>query len=194
MHTHTRSILTAGALAFATYVSQAGATTYDITNLTGVSGTITTDGHTGTLTATDITDWNIVIGSSPTSFDLKGPLEAGKNSTVTELFVGSLKASSSVLSFNFSALGSLVIGDPSAVSPTTASLSLTGTPLGGAYAYDITCCGFVTASGSPESGSVIIGSAVPEPSTWAMMIVGFAGIGIAAYRRKRNSAGHVAAA
>jgi hypothetical protein len=27
-------------------------------------------------------------------------------------------------------------------------------------------------------------AAVPEPSTWAMMILGFAGIGFMAYRRK----------
>jgi len=29
-------------------------------------------------------------------------------------------------------------------------------------------------------------SAVPEPSTWAMMILGFAGVGFLAYRRKQN--------
>jgi hypothetical protein len=29
-------------------------------------------------------------------------------------------------------------------------------------------------------------SAVPEPSTWAMMILGFAGVGFMAYRRKNN--------
>jgi hypothetical protein len=29
-------------------------------------------------------------------------------------------------------------------------------------------------------------AAVPEPSTWAMMLLGFAGIGFATYRRKRN--------
>ena len=29
-------------------------------------------------------------------------------------------------------------------------------------------------------------AAVPEPSTWAMMILGFAGIGFMAYRRKQN--------
>jgi PEP-CTERM motif-containing protein len=34
-------------------------------------------------------------------------------------------------------------------------------------------------------------AAVPEPSTWAMMILGFAGIGFMAYRR-RNGALHVA--
>jgi hypothetical protein len=30
--------------------------------------------------------------------------------------------------------------------------------------------------------------AVPEPSTWAMMILGFAGIGFMAYRRKSKPA------
>ena len=28
--------------------------------------------------------------------------------------------------------------------------------------------------------------AVPEPSTWATMVVGFGGLGFAAYRRRRN--------
>jgi PEP-CTERM motif len=33
---------------------------------------------------------------------------------------------------------------------------------------------------------VQIGTAVPEPSTWAMMILGFAGVGFMAYRRKEK--------
>jgi PEP-CTERM motif len=33
---------------------------------------------------------------------------------------------------------------------------------------------------------VTIAAAVPEPTTWAMMLLGFAGIGFTAYRRKRN--------
>jgi hypothetical protein len=33
----------------------------------------------------------------------------------------------------------------------------------------------------------VIGGAVPESSTWAMMLLGFAGVGFMAYRRKRNS-------
>jgi hypothetical protein len=33
----------------------------------------------------------------------------------------------------------------------------------------------------------LVASAVPEPSTWAMMILGFAGIGFMAYRRSRKS-------
>jgi len=33
-------------------------------------------------------------------------------------------------------------------------------------------------------GFTLIGSAVPEPSTWAMLLLGFAGLGYAAYRRR----------
>ena len=36
--------------------------------------------------------------------------------------------------------------------------------------------------------SFAINAAVPEPSTWAMMILGFAGIGFMAYRRKSKPA------
>jgi PEP-CTERM motif len=36
------------------------------------------------------------------------------------------------------------------------------------------------------SGNLTIGSAVPEPSTWTMIILGFAGVGFAAYRQKQN--------
>ena len=31
-------------------------------------------------------------------------------------------------------------------------------------------------------------AAVPEPSTWAMMILGFAGVGFMAYRRRKSAA------
>jgi hypothetical protein len=31
-----------------------------------------------------------------------------------------------------------------------------------------------------------VAPAVPEPSTWAMMIAGFLGVGFMAYRRKRT--------
>lgn len=41
--------------------------------------------------------------------------------------------------------------------------------------------------------SVSISSAVPEPSTWAMMLLGFAGLGFMAYRRKQNGSALVAA-
>ena len=51
--------------------------------------------------------------------------------------------------------------------------------------------GFIGPSGfyADNSGSFTIQiSAVPEASTWAMMILGFMGVGFMAYRRKNTSA------
>ena len=39
----------------------------------------------------------------------------------------------------------------------------------------------------------VVAPPVPEPSTWAMMILGFAGVGFVAYRRKRNGSALTAA-
>ncbi|MBN8992916.1 MAG: PEP-CTERM sorting domain-containing protein [Rhizobiales bacterium] len=41
---------------------------------------------------------------------------------------------------------------------------------------------------SISSDAITVSPAVPEPSTWAMMILGFAGIGFMAYRRKSKQA------
>jgi PEP-CTERM motif len=38
------------------------------------------------------------------------------------------------------------------------------------------------------SGDFVLGRAVPEPSTWAMMLVGFAGLGFAGYRSTQRRA------
>jgi PEP-CTERM motif len=47
---------------------------------------------------------------------------------------------------------------------------------------DITCV-----AGTGLVGSSVT-SAVPEPSTWAMLILGFAGVGFVSYRRKSRPA------
>jgi hypothetical protein len=39
-----------------------------------------------------------------------------------------------------------------------------------------------------------VGGAVPEPSTWAMMLLGFAGLGYAGYRRARKASAAIVAA
>jgi hypothetical protein len=44
----------------------------------------------------------------------------------------------------------------------------------------------------PMSGKFTISSAVPEPATWTMMILGFLGVGFVAYRRKSGLALRVA--
>jgi hypothetical protein len=40
----------------------------------------------------------------------------------------------------------------------------------------------------PTSIGPVIAESVPEPSTWAMMVLGFAGVGFMAYRRRNQSA------
>ena len=52
---------------------------------------------------------------------------------------------------------------------------------------------FTTATFSSTNNAFefALGSAVPEPSTWAMMALGFAGLGYAAFRR--NTKGRVLA-
>jgi len=48
-------------------------------------------------------------------------------------------------------------------------------------------------SSIPLNGEVQVGTvaiaAVPEPATWAMMFLGFAGVGFMAYRRSRKDGG-----
>jgi hypothetical protein len=56
---------------------------------------------------------------------------------------------------------------------------------------------FFALPGDTNAGFTVTGTfsvaSVPEPSTWAMMILGFAGVGFMAYRRKQNgSALHLA--
>ena len=61
------------------------------------------------------------------------------------------------------------------------------------------CAGYGSTSGACTSQSFrLIGengfaSSVPEPATWAMMILGFAGVGFMAYRRRNQKAALAAA-
>ena len=48
------------------------------------------------------------------------------------------------------------------------------------------CCGGV---GGTNAGTLVVSVAVPEPSTWVMMALGFAGIGLFAHRRARPHRG-----
>ena len=52
------------------------------------------------------------------------------------------------------------------------------------FAAPVTSVTFASSQNSLEVASV--SSAVPEPSTWAMMLIGFTGLGYAAYRKTKN--------
>jgi hypothetical protein len=73
-----------------------------------------------------------------------------------------------------------------------ASTIVAGTQFGGLApltitpgSYYVEIAGTVNGGTSHYGGSFSI-SAVPEPSTWAMMILGFVGVGFMAYRRREN--------
>jgi hypothetical protein len=73
--------------------------------------------------------------------------------------------------------------------PFSISSGLTG---GGHYSYEY-AGNFVSISEyyslTPETINVTVDgitAAVPEPSTWAMLLLGFAGVGFIAYRRSRG--------
>lgn len=69
-----------------------------------------------------------------------------------------------------------------------------GVPLGfqananDTYRFDFTLSGGSLSTPLGVEAFVQIGSGVPEPSTWAMMIAGFMGLGFVAYRRKDKAA------
>jgi hypothetical protein len=56
------------------------------------------------------------------------------------------------------------------------------------YQFDFTLTGGSLQAPLAVEAFVEIGSGVPEPSTWAMMILGFCGIGFMAYRSKNKPA------
>jgi hypothetical protein len=165
----------------------ANAMVYDLVNQNiapgTASGTITTDGTLGVLSQSNITGLNITVADTTNSFTL----------TFSDLlFSGSdLSATATGLFFDFAGLdGGFFAG-----------VNLGPTFNGYCVASLGQSCEFTPASeallvasqlyqGPVQTGEVQIAAvaAVPEPSTWAMLLLGFAGIGFTAYRRKSKPA------
>jgi hypothetical protein len=163
---------------------------YDLDSIIGATGTITTDGTIGVLQTANIVDFNITLQLVSTT-TITGPLSGANYSQYgTDTANNSLAftATATGLFFDFSATAN------------TPYLIFQGN--GGQLCFN----GFPgNCSGDPHSIQVAIGadesitqasgniqiatvaaSAVPEPSTWAMMILGFAGVGFMAYRRRNQ--------
>jgi hypothetical protein len=180
---HTRQL----AIAFTFSVFFAGAADATVYTIEGqdvppgmISGTITTDGVLGVLTAADIISTDLTVKDGSNTVALDGSL----------LFNGtSLTATSTGLFFDYSPSASnyLVVFDSS---QTSAYCIATGSPtcLGTANNEVIEVAGLAY-QGPVESSEVQIAatSGVPEPSTWAMMLLGFAGLSFAGHRRSQRT-------
>jgi hypothetical protein len=60
---------------------------------------------------------------------------------------------------------------------------------GGSFTFFVNDVSITAGQTVPVTGTIVAVAAVPEPSTWAMMILGFFGVGFMAYRRK-SQGGH----
>ena len=117
------------------------------------------------------------LTSSSTGFFVNQP--SGGGHTASSSFNGASTPTYSVLSDG--------IGTNTQVNMATMEVS-TVTP----YTVSNTII-FGLATGTPTSPITdefsVSGTVVPEPSTWAMMLIGFAGLGFAAYRQRTKLAG-----
>jgi hypothetical protein len=161
-----------------------------------ITGYIETDGTLGPILPGNITDWNLVISQGTATFDVLGPM-SGDNSWVTAhgawIGIGGwpVIATPTTLQFDYSTIGSS-FDFRSKLAPVGLYLSWYGSPIDlGSTEFDVIVNGpsvQISSITYGESGLFTIGVAtVPEPSTWAMMILGFFGLGFLAYRRKNSA-------
>jgi hypothetical protein len=137
---------------------------------------------------------------SGNSIDLDGSTGSGNNPAGQLVSLASFTGNF-ILSFALSGNQRTALGASTTVS--LGGQSYTITPLDNdwhVYSFSFTGVnnGFLSFTGSGPSNqqgtlldSVVL-TAVPEPSTWAMMILGFAGVGFLAYRRRNQLALRVA--
>jgi PEP-CTERM motif len=170
-------------------------------------GVIVTDGTLGALSAQNITDFQISAFNGVADADISSPARSGTGtltisgnaffSTPTGLYFDFGSASSSLVLFE---------RDSTSVGQGVSFLCLDagGADCSGGHFHIATQAGSTGVFGRPESDiwnfdgilsdagvlqvAVAVTGGVPEPSIWAMMLLGFAGIGFMAYRRKSKPA------
>ena len=184
------ALLGCAAATLAAAASPANATVYNVNETIGlgaVVGTITTDGATGTISPSDFTAWDLqLVGLNVTTIitsNDQGAAVWGQGVDIT--------ADATHVSFNFSGSdgGFLVFQDGMGSGNTYWCVNSTN---GGCLQSEsVVPQGFVDPSAqfATRSGNQVIAStAAPEPATWALMLLGFAGLGYAGFRQSRTRA------
>jgi PEP-CTERM motif len=186
------ALLGSVAAALAAAASPANATVYNVDRTIdggSVVGTITTDGATGTIDPSDFTAWDLVLsgpGSTVTISSSDTPHAVyGSGADIT--------ADATQISFNFSASdgGFLVFQQTMNSGQTYWCVNSTNSTCNDNES--VVPQGFMDPSAqfADRSGTLVIATAagaVPEPATWALMLLGFAGLGYAGFRQSRARA------
>jgi hypothetical protein len=172
-------------------VTQAGATTFNLENLQiapsySVTGSITTNGATGTLSSQmDISSWNLIINTGNGPVDLNGP---GSPATSAVNYTGlALSVVGTGLFFNYglSTASFLEIGTTTAPNE---NVVLEDAGQGGGPLLQFND-GVDSQSSSSVSGNIQIGTAsvTPLPTALPLFASGLGAIGLFGWRRKRKA-------
>ena len=180
MRTITKYAMTASVLACLAAAVPASATTYVGTRAIGVNNvdlSITTDDTIGDLSAANILDWTIAV-TGFNDFTLFGPA-SGNNSTYSG---GFFTATATDLLFNFDQPPSSLRFQATAFDYGFYCLNCFGNTesLGDGFGFygNVNRQGIVSIA--QAQGGI---GAVPEPATWALLILGFGMVGAAMRRR-----------
>jgi hypothetical protein len=165
--------------------------TYTVSQRVGagtVTGSIETDGTIGVLGTSNIVNWDLVVTDGSVTYDVLGPLSG--NNTKENIGGPATSATATEIFFDFNAVdnGSFV----SFFNPLTNESGwgledgYPGFPISPASGEFISAPpSFIDASA--DTGVQVIATAVPEPSTYALMMIG---IGCVMVMRKRKVEGH----
>ena len=196
MHATTKDRTTpvlAGLVAAATLAAGAAhaAITYSVDQIIGVGsvvGSITTDGATGTLAASDILSWNLNLHGVGASFNLNNANSgafiggADTTATTTHIYYNFNATDFGYLLFQVSFGNSAKYWCNNAEADVLCLQGATVTPV---------FFGDPSTQNAPMTGTQIIATAanvVPEPAAWVVMLLGFAGIGLAMRGRRVRAA------
>jgi hypothetical protein len=181
-------------------VTRAGATTFNLENLEiapsySVTGSITTNGATGTLSSqTDISSWNLIINTGNGPVDLNGP---GNPATSAVNYTGlALSVVGTGLFFNYG-LSTASFFEIGTTTGPNENVVLEDAGQGGGPLLQFND-GVDSQSSSSVSGNIQIGtasiSATPLPAALPLFAAGLGAMGLFGWRRKQKSAATIAAA
>ena len=155
-----------------------------ISGTASMSGTITTDGTLGVLSAANIIAWNLTLFDGSDSSQIVN----GVNSSEVQVHGGALSATLTTLTFNFtSGLGAR---DFYFAAPIAGELCYTsfgncwGTPGAGVWSVGGDLQSHFSAYNAPQVIASAAEASVPEPMTFTLVGSGLAGV---VYRRRQKS-------